>query len=120
VEGLRRLLKKERQQRREQQTATAEILKILSRSTAEVQPVFETIIRNALRLCDGASGAVFTYDGKLMEIGALDENMAPHVEAMFRAGFPVAAGNETPAAHAVGHGSTFRVLLPLPQHRAGG
>jgi signal transduction histidine kinase/putative methionine-R-sulfoxide reductase with GAF domain len=104
VKRLRLLLKDERQQRREaleQQRATGEILKIIGRSTTDVQPVFETIIRNAMRLCDGASGAVFRYDGKLMEIGALDKNMAPHVERMFRAGLPVAAGDETPSAQCI-------------------
>src|SRR4030095_9816580 len=37
----------------DQQTATSEILSVISRSPTAVEPVFETITRNAVRLCDG-------------------------------------------------------------------
>src|SRR5262249_39471492 len=37
----------------EQQTATAEILRVISSSPTDVQPVFDTIVKNAVRLCDG-------------------------------------------------------------------
>ena len=41
----------------EQQTATSEILRVISRSQTDVQPVFETIAANALRLCDARLSA---------------------------------------------------------------
>ena len=40
----------------EQQTATSEILRVISESPTEAQPVFETIVRNAVRLCGGSMG----------------------------------------------------------------
>ena len=46
----------------EQQTATAEILKIISGSRMDIQPVFEAILDNALRLCDAHLAAVGLYD----------------------------------------------------------
>jgi len=50
----------------EQQTATAEILRVISRSQTDVQPVFDTIVRSAVRLCDGLFSAVFQFDSELI------------------------------------------------------
>src|SRR5262249_56635809 len=40
----------------EQQTATGEILRVISSSPTDVQPVFDAIVRNAVRLCNGQFG----------------------------------------------------------------
>src|SRR5438552_13654093 len=50
----------------DQQTATAEILRVISRSQTDVQPVFDTIVRSAVRLCNGLFGALFQFDGELL------------------------------------------------------
>ena len=49
----------------EQQTATSEILKVISSSPGELQSVFQTILTNATRICDAKFGAVYLYDGNL-------------------------------------------------------
>ncbi len=49
----------------EQQTATSEILRVISQSQRDVQPVFETIAANARKLCDATFGGVWTYDGRV-------------------------------------------------------
>ena len=54
----------------EQQTATSEILRVISRSQTDVQPVFDTIVRNANRLCDGLFGVLFRFDGELLHLAA--------------------------------------------------
>ena len=54
----------------EQQTATSEILRVISRSPTDVQPVFDTIVRSAVRLCDGLFSAVFQFDGELLHLVA--------------------------------------------------
>src|SRR5262249_57200435 len=50
----------------EQQTATAEILNVISSLPADVQPVFDTILRNFVLLCGGGFGGIYTFDGKLV------------------------------------------------------
>jgi hypothetical protein len=44
----------------EQQAATSEILRVISSSPTDVRPVFDTIVRSAVRLCNGVIGAVLT------------------------------------------------------------
>jgi len=50
----------------EQQTATSEILRVISRSQTDVQPVFDTIVRSAVRLCAGLFSALYQFDGELI------------------------------------------------------
>ncbi len=47
----------------EQQTATSEILGVISSSPTDVQPVFDTILVDALRICEAHYGAIFRFDG---------------------------------------------------------
>jgi len=50
----------------EQQTATSEVLKVISNSASDLQTVFETMAENAVRLCDAERAYVFRFDGKLL------------------------------------------------------
>src|ERR1700736_343060 len=56
---------------REQQAATSEILRVISSSPTDVQPVFDAIVRSAVRLCNGVVGAVNTFDGELTHVVAV-------------------------------------------------
>ena len=60
----------------EQQTATAEILRVISASLTDVQPVFDAIVRSAVRLCDGVFSIVGHFDGELSYFGA-QHNFSP-------------------------------------------
>ena len=64
------LFKRERDEAREQQKATAEILRVIRTSPADVQPVFETIVRNAVSLCGSLYANVFRLDGELLHFVA--------------------------------------------------
>src|SRR6266478_2124439 len=45
----------------DQKTATSEILGVISSSPTDVQPVFDTIVRSAVRLCDGLFSALYQF-----------------------------------------------------------
>jgi two-component system, NtrC family, sensor kinase len=54
----------------ERQTATSEILRVISSSPTDVQPVFDTIIRSAATLCGATFGNVQRFDGEFMHLVA--------------------------------------------------
>jgi signal transduction histidine kinase/putative methionine-R-sulfoxide reductase with GAF domain len=54
----------------EQQTATSEILRVISNSPTDVQPVFNVIVERAVLLCGARFGRVYRYDGNVIDMVA--------------------------------------------------
>ncbi len=71
----------------ERQTATAEILQIISESPTDVQPVFDAIAERAMALCNARIGAVMRFDGELLHLATYRGTSQDAADAM-HAAFP--------------------------------
>jgi GAF domain-containing protein len=67
------------------EVATAEILRVISQSKADAQPVFDTIVRSALRLCNGLFSSLFQFDGNLLHPVAHHNYTPEALEQLHRA-----------------------------------
>ena len=63
-------LTRELKESREEQTATSEVLKIISSSPGELKPVFDAILENATRICEAKFGNLFLYADNSFRIAA--------------------------------------------------
>src|SRR4030095_16687958 len=77
----------------EQQTATSEILGVIASSPTDIQPVFQTILDNAVRLCDAQNGAVFRFDGEVFR--AIVWNNISSALRAYLATTPIRPGRES-------------------------
>jgi GAF domain-containing protein len=59
----------------EQQTATAEILRVISSSPTDLQSTFDAIVARGVRLCDAAFGVAFRFDGQMLNLLSLAQRM---------------------------------------------
>ena len=64
----------------EQQTATAEVLKVISSSPGELEPVFNAMLANAVRICDAKFGMLYRYDNETFDPVALSGVPPAHAE----------------------------------------
>ena len=60
----------------DQQMAMSEVLRVISNSPTDLAPVFDTILTNATRLCEGNFAALWQYDGEGL-VGAAQHNVSP-------------------------------------------
>ena len=54
----------------QQQTATSDVLKVISRSPGELEPVFQTMLENATRICEAKFGMLMRFDGEAFRCAA--------------------------------------------------
>src|SRR5262249_27736606 len=68
----------------EQQTATSEVLRVISSSPGELEPVFRAMLANATGLCEAKFGTLYTYDGNGFHAAAFHNAPPAYVEARKR------------------------------------
>jgi GAF domain-containing protein/two-component sensor histidine kinase len=83
----------------EQQTATSELLKVIGRSSFDLQPVFETLAENAVKLSESDRAFILRYDGELLRLVA-SHNVLPDMRAFIEQ-HPIAPGRESGAGRAI-------------------
>ena len=110
----------ETQEALEQQTATAEVLQVISRSTFDLAPVFDALVQNAARLCGAKTGAIFRRDGELMHAAAWEGASPAMVE--FLRSHSIALDRRTASGRAATEGRTVQVLDAMndPEYSYGG
>src|SRR5262245_55826758 len=93
-------LKHERDEALEQQAATSEILRVISRSPSDVQPVFDMIAESAARLCEAQFCFVYRFDGQLLHFVA-HRSLTAEVLEINRRAYPAPPSRGSVAARAI-------------------
>ena len=101
-------LARELAEAREQQAATSELLKVIGRSTLDLQPVFETLAENAVRLCEAKRSFIYRFDGQYLRVVAT-HNASPELRAFVEQN-PIAPGRGSATARAALERRTVQVL----------
>jgi GAF domain-containing protein/CheY-like chemotaxis protein len=84
----------------EHQTATSEVLNVISRSPTNAQPVFDAIVESAARLCEAVFSVVWRYDGDLLHY-VTSHNFTPEVHSRLLQAYPKRPDRSLAAGRAI-------------------
>src|SRR5262249_32734347 len=93
----------------QQQTATSEVLQVISRSPGELEPVFDSMLENAIRICEANCGNLFLYEKGSFRIVAMRNAPAAYREQWQRHPVIVARDSQLPLARLAGTKEVFQI-----------
>ena len=94
----------------EQQTATSEVLQVISSSPGDLEPVFASMLENAVRICDAKFGNIYRWDGEALHIVATHNT--PPAFAEDRRGSPYRHDPKSPIGP-IGHMVATKTLVHI-------
>jgi class 3 adenylate cyclase/putative methionine-R-sulfoxide reductase with GAF domain len=80
-------LSRELKEAREQQTATSDVLQVISSFPGDLQPVFAAMLENAVRICDATFGSIYRWDGEALHLLATHNTPPAFAEVIRRSPF---------------------------------
>jgi two-component system, NtrC family, sensor kinase len=104
----------------EQQTATADVLEVISRSAFDLRAVFETVVESSVRLCGAHRAIIYRFDGELLRLGTAFNATEEFKEWIERN--PIRPGRHTAAARAALERQMIHIpdVLVDPEYTYGG
>jgi signal transduction histidine kinase len=103
----------------QQQTATSDVLEVISRSAFDLKVVFETVVESSVRLCGANRAFIYRFDGELLRVAAAFN--APQKLQEWLEQKPIRAGRQGAAARAALEGRTIHIpdVLADPEYSWG-
>ena len=101
----------------EQQSATSEVLQVISSSPGDLEPTFEAMLANAAKLCEASYRAMWLCEGDAFRVAALRGPLPPAYTEQWRSGTLLRPGPEVPLARVAKAGKPLQIL-DLRQDRA--